>query len=535
MKKYLFSGLFISTALISTSAFAGDYTAGTKVNAATIYRNGGALVSRATTFDLPVGIHTISFPMLPESADENYSPFINILKGSAQINSVKFREVYSANTTSDVQKKIEAKIKIARNQILEENKLIETSHLQMNFLRTLGNSSPQQGTALSVSDWQTAFQFIGDKGEGLLEKISASKNKVSKLNDEIKALQRELKAAGSKQIDTMTGIATIELDSPQTIELAVNYFMEDAGWELEVSSSLNTESDEITITDKASIHQQTGENWQDITLSLSNNDSFGDFGSVEQRPLFLNLLKDERFKTYEPARTERRLIQADGLEEVVVTGSRITTNNSLFDRSYSIKGAYSQNSSADSEEILISRNSTRTQTVIRALPRESSTAYVFAEAQFEELETQRNTQASLYRDGHFIGKDDWPDLIKGKRLKLPFGADQQIKITYQEQPPKDDKRGVFSKSNIEEKRYLISVINEHNSPQIIEIYDRMPVSGHDDIKVTTIKGATPPADQNMDNKQGLLMWRKTLEPGETWEIKHQYRITYPADQRLGRR
>ncbi|MCK0069825.1 mucoidy inhibitor MuiA family protein [Kordiimonas laminariae] len=535
MKKYLLSTLLISSSLTSSALFADDYTADHKVDTATVYRNGGALVGRKATFTVEAGLHTITFPRLPKNADKEFSPFINILKGKAEITSVKFQEVYASEITSDAQRNIQEQIDFLQKQAAEEQRSIESKELQMNFLRTLGNNGGQQTANLSVNDWQNAFNFIGEKGDKLLGEIATSRLKINDLSSEINALYRKLQEAGDRQDDTITGVVTLETKEAQTLELALNYFMENAKWKLDVSSLLDTEAEQITITDKASISQKTGENWTNIALTLSNNYQFGRFGSINQRPEFLSFLELERLKASAP-RQEFGLVQADSAEAIAITGSRrISSSNSTFNRSYNISGAYSLESSADSSELIISSNKTDANTVIRALPRVDKTAYVFAQAQFNNLETQRNIEASLYRDGHFIGKDRWPDLISGELLNLPFGVDNLVDISYTLQAPQNGEKGVFTKSNIEEKRVLISVKNQHSTEQVIEIFDRIPVSSHKDIKVTSIKGATKPTEVNMDNKQGLLMWRKTLKPGETWEIKHQYRITYPSDQRLLRR
>ena len=534
MKKHLLASLLLSSTLSSKALFADDYTADSKVDTATVYRNGGALIGRTAAFEIPAGTHAIRFPNIPLNARAEFSPFINVLKGSAHIHSVRFEETYTSGTTSEAQKQIQNKIDALQKQVAEEHQNIRTKELQMSFLRSLGSGAPQQATSLSISEWQNAFNFIGEKGESLLKEIEKSNSNIKDLGGEINALYRELNDSGNSQEDTLTGIATIEASEAQTLELALNYFMKNARWELQINSSLDTKNDQITVTDKALISQQTGENWQDIKLSLSNTHNLGDFGSIEQTPEFLGFMPERQILVSAP-RQEFLRTKAMDSEEIVVSGVRISSNNSMFDRSYNIEGSYSQDSSTDSEEILISSNDAAANTVLRALPRTDRTAYVFAQTRFKDLETQRNIEASLYRDGHFIGKDRWPDLLKDQPLNLPFGADNQIDISYVQQAPQDDKKGVFSKSNVEEKRILISVKNQHTTAQTIEIFDRMPVSGHKDIKVTTIKGATKPTETDVNGQQGILMWRKTLEPGELWQIKHQYQITYPSDQVLQRR
>ncbi len=405
----------------------------------------------------------------------------------------------------------------------------------MGFLKAIGNSSTQNtGSQIAIADWQQAFDFVGNKSAILLSEINIENQKNKDTTNQIQTLKRQLANLGKTQKDTVTGYVTITANTAQTISLDMNYFMENADWEVNVTSKFNTENNNITVISNASVEQYTSEDWSDISLTLSNSNDFGDFGNIDQDSdiLILTDKSPSRGLISSAPRFERKLIAQDAVEEVVVTGSRIRSSNSKFDRNYILPNKITLSSSSDAEEINIATTIAPTKTVIRAIPYRDDTAYVFADTIFPEIETIQHIDATLYRDGHYIGTNEWPHLIKDTKLQLPFGSDQQIQIDYTEQPPHDDEKGVFSKSNIEEKRVIISDTNNHNTPQTIEIFDRMPVSGHKDISVKPIKGATKPTETNMNNQQGLMMWRKTLQPNEKWEIKHQYRIAYPSDKAL---
>ncbi len=318
------------------------------------------------------------------------------------------------------------------------------------------------------------------------------------------------------------------------INFSFNYFINDAEWTMSTVGSLDSELENVAIETSANITQNTGENWENIKLNLSNTYTFGGFGSIRQSSDILRLrdpkLEKQMFRR--GAMLESAPMMADSAEEIVVTGSKVSTTKSKFDRLYTLSEAVSIASTGEEEIVPISNMDAKAKIITRAAPRHNRTAYVFADARFNNIDSIKDVDATLYRDGHYIGEGRWSNIIANADINLPFGADNQIEITYTEQPPVDGEKGIFSKSNIEEKRYLITVTNHHDTEQTIEIFDKTPVSGHEDIKVKPIKGATTPTEINMDGKQGLQMWRKTLKAGEKWVIKHQYRVTYPTDKLL---
>ena len=55
------------------------------------------------------------------------------------------------------------------------------------------------------------------------------------------------------------------------------------------------------------------------------------------------------------------------------------------------------------------------------------------------------------------------------------------------------------------------------------------------VEVQISRDATAPDEQGVDDKPGVIVWRKDLQPGETWRITHTYDVSYPADKRIIRR
>jgi len=172
--------------------------------------------------------------------------------------------------------------------------------------------------------------------------------------------------------------------------------------------------------------------------------------------------------------------------------------------------------------------------IIKASPRFSgNNAYIYAKTNLNTLDVPlENLSANLTRDNNFLGETNWPNLIPSKETELPFGQDTQISVTYVELPAQDGETGIFSSKKVEQERYQFTITNNNTENVSVEIYDRIPVSTNEDIKVTLLKGTTKPTDDNVENKAGLVKWVKELKPGEVWNINHEYQITYPEKKQI---
>ena len=52
------------------------------------------------------------------------------------------------------------------------------------------------------------------------------------------------------------------------------------------------------------------------------------------------------------------------------------------------------------------------------------------------------------------------------------------------------------------------------------------------IEVEVPRSATRPDMEDLDDRPGVVAWRKELAAGERWRITHQYEVSYPRDARL---
>lgn len=538
MKHHLIASLLLSTSLISAAAHGDDFTVAAPIEKVVVYRDGGAMVTRRGTVHMPAGEHTITVNRLPDFLDEDDAPIANFPAANTHLQGLTLSAGYSVKPSSEQQEALTAQIESLNLQIQTLQNKIQAKNMQLSFIRSLNKRQEDGGDAvMTVDDWGKALAFVGEQSADILAAIQGFEQASIKLKKSRSALQRELKATGAVRQDFTKAVLAVDNAVEGDVAFELSYFIEDAEWSLDVAARLDTGANKLAVRSSAAISQDSGEDWTDVSLALSNNQPSNELGEIKQEAKILTLIDPSEYRSrFIESDSLRKESASPNLEEIVMTGSRITRKKATkFDRLYEISGKTSIPSTDEKEHVPLGSAEADTALVIRSLPSTDRTAYLFVDTKFSGLESARDIEATLSRDGHYVGQGSWPDLENNIDLSLPYGEDPAVEITYIEQAPEDGKKGFISRSNVKESRFLIGVTNHHSEAVTVEIFDQTPVSGHEDIDVRTIDGATRPTETDMDGKEGLKMWRKTVAPGEVWEIKHRYRVTFPAGSALGQK
>jgi hypothetical protein len=117
---------------------------------------------------------------------------------------------------------------------------------------------------------------------------------------------------------------------------------------------------------------------------------------------------------------------------------------------------------------------------------------------------------------------------------LPMGQDRRIEVNAQTQGGEDRRDGIINRRKTEATDYVFEITNRRTAPSYVEVMDLYPVSRNKAVEVEVPRSATVPDERDLDDKPGLILWKKTLGPGEVWRIRHQYAVSYPADMVLSR-
>jgi hypothetical protein len=138
---------------------------------------------------------------------------------------------------------------------------------------------------------------------------------------------------------------------------------------------------------------------------------------------------------------------------------------------------------------------------------------------------------TLLRDGQRLTRYHRQQSIKqGEKVKMSFGDDPRLQITVTREPSREGETGLISKESTLSAIKNITLLSHYDKPITVNLLDRLPVAGNDDITVTA-KGKAADA-QDVDDVKGLQRWQFTLPAGGEERFKQGFEIRYPAGESL---
>lgn len=525
----------LAALLASTSINAAEFVANAPISAVKIHRDFGAIVTRSFTLDLPAGEHSIKVPGLTEQLDEDYALRAAVMSGDASISQVQLDEVFLPNEGREAQAELLAELRTLETSQSNDRTAIEALSIQLAFVQGMAKDAAASGEYSSPADMmealQQTFDFVKANSGTLLSERQALEAAMKDRADQIKALKREIAQLGGTRESAMQGTLVVTTQSSNPVTFAVDYLVRDATWDIDTEANLNSVSNETELKLYARLSQETDEDWTNVPVSLSTTRPSANVSVPAPPPVYLNLVDQKRQMARMLDSVSRsRMSERTDIEEVVVTATRIGEYaGSQFDAEFRLSIPVSLTADGSEQRFLLQKHSASAETVVRIVPQWTRQGFVYANTEFSDIPFIELPDVSVTRDSSFVGTDTWPTLQAGEVLQLPFGADPKIAVEVITIPSEDGDEGIFNRKQVNETKKQFRITNNHAVPMTIEVFDARPNSMNEDLEVELLRGSTRTTETDYDDKPGVVMWRKTVAPGATWEINHWYRVSFPSD------
>ncbi|HPR18731.1 MAG TPA: DUF4139 domain-containing protein, partial [Candidatus Cloacimonadota bacterium] len=93
--------------------------------------------------------------------------------------------------------------------------------------------------------------------------------------------------------------------------------------------------------------------------------------------------------------------------------------------------------------------------------------------------------------------------------------------------------GIFSEKNIRNFQYITKIKNNKTTEEEIVVWDQLPISHTEDIKVKLIE---PKFKENTDTlkmtEENYIEWFFKIKPGEEIEVPFQYSVECPPEMKI---
>jgi uncharacterized protein (TIGR02231 family) len=544
-----------------------DNTIETPVNMVTVYAR-HALVKRTAELTLPAGEHHLVLGLLPANVRRETIQAGG--RGAFSLRDINVVDVLREKSGTergqaliDALEQMGASLQDLQDQLerLEQEKeYLEKAAEKFLEKREKGGEAVELGP----ENWLKITRELRQKRAEMDRERRDTERRKTKLEMEKAKTEQELSDLQGKQQEKFPRLElTIDVKAAGRIELELTYLVEGAGWgpqyELQVAGKERT----MTVIYQAQVWQNTGEDWRSVRLSLSTANPDLTSKHPDLRPWPVNILPPPP-----PAPTvmaEANQPGAEGMQqnyqEIVVRANMANTyqvdGSSMADRRsqppplpemeltqadvssgttaelYEIDGRSTIVSDNQVHKVGIMTRSLALHFRYSTVPKLSAKAYLKAKAVNTTPYTLLPGQASVFLDQSFVTTTALGRIARDESFWTFLGADDDIQVEYKLLNKTVGDKGFLSKKNTLTFESLITITNRKQTAEEIVVWDQIPLSGDDDVKVTLQKPKyKEDSDQLKMTKANYLEWLYQLQPNEKTEIPLSFTIEYPLGKEI---
>jgi uncharacterized protein (TIGR02231 family) len=543
--------------LSSTSVFSAEIKATSRIEAVTVYP-AGAEVTRIGRVTMEGGEHLVLFTDLPAQALPGSIRVEGRTTGPVQIGSVDTRRVSVPRTDEAIaateRKQIEDAIEKLKDERAVLQAAVEAAQAQkalVSNLAQLPKQAPSPHAAATQPDWSQLFTLIGQRAAEAQRSILEAQIKMRETDRQIADLTHKLATlapAPEQRTEVKVFVnATGALDA----DLIIRYQVGTASWtpfyDARLATGTRDQAPRLQLVRRASIQQRTGENWDDVQLSLSTARPNAGSAAPDLRPMTVDYAPDAppprsgQMQGGQPRGRAEHLLTSPSVSSPVppppgyaadaVSERPVTVEAQPFQAVYAIAGRVAVPSTNEMKRVQIDDIALDPTLTVRTVPKAEAKAYLYAKLTMATGTPVLPGQVSLFRDSVFVGNGQLPLLAPGEEHELGFGVDDMIRVRHAIADQTRGESGWVSTSKTDVRNYRITVKNMHQRPIQVRILDQIPVSQNEAIKIDLL-GRTQPTRRNVDDRRGVLAWDMTLTPDEEKAVEFGYRVTWPAGRNV---
>ena len=322
-----------------------------------------------------------------------------------------------------------------------------------------------------------------------------------------------------------------KLSKPLSIEC--KYIVTNTGWYPVYDIRSKGISEKIQLNYNANIYQNTGVDWNNVSITVSTGNPFQNNNKPILNTLYTNIYhnntsynRKQSRSNYKSAKMAPSQIMAINEESIVVSydkQSEVSENQLSID--FNILSQQSINSDGKENLIALDTYDLDTEYIYHSVPKLSKSVFLLAKISNWSKHNLVSGNANIFFEGGFVGTSYINPQVTSDSLLISMGVDNSIVI--ERKPIKEFTSSKFVGSN---KKitigYELIVKNKKSVPIKIELLDQIPVSKNKVIQVELEEKGSATYSKNT----GKLKWIMSIDSRGTKKEKFIYSVKYPKKE-----
>ncbi len=480
----------------------------------------------------------IVIPNLPGGLDDQT---VRIRAKDLVFGEIQVRTGYERELTPRV-KKIEDQLKAlaAKDRALVDEQAVMAE--KQKFLASIAVSSPQTISKelfegkVAPDAWRQGLTFVADESLKTKQRIAAIERERQDLKLEIDALNQEMEDVNSYAENFKTVVFDAHPDKVREYRIEIAYVIYGATWSPYYDLRANPSLGKIDIAYFGKIRQNTGEDWNDVSVTLSTAQPAQGGEAPEPYPWYINLYVPEpvmRAKraaapmaSQAPAEAECDKVSGE-LREESVAAPPVESGISIM---YPLSGRFTIVSGDAEKKVKICDKSMIAQFEYFIMPRYAERAYLTGTVTNASGYLFLPGEASTYVGDDLTGRVNMPAIAPDEEVRMSFGIDERVKVERKTLKSTVGKGGLVKKVIRYEYAYENIIANFHDKGIACEIVDQLPVPQSPEIKVQDAVLNPKPAEEEKD--RGIFHWKPQIPAKGEFKVAVAFAVEAPPGSHL---
>jgi len=526
------------------------------ISAVTVYAD-RAEVTRHAKVRLEAGTHVLTFDNLPAATDLN-SVRANGT-GAFTLVDIRGETIQTVDIPNEKVRQLTDRLRLLERQKEELTRAVQRVATRkealdkiLGRLTSAGKDSPNPD--LDPTKWSGFVDYHAGKLAALDEEALALVDKQRDNAKDADQVRRELaELRGSGQRTRNVARVTVEAKGAVDATLNLSYIVSGPYWEPSYDIRANIKAKTLEVAYYGTVRQSTGEDWKGVTLHLSTAQPSVGGREPELDPWFLRRLEPMPVAAAAPLgasggeqrgrsiATKAKMIndmRADGFAENSLTGAMKTSEEARAQVITSgVAAVFSVERSCDiladnkPARVPLSRDTFPASFRHTCVPKLSPHVYLKAKAINKTELPYLPGPSAIFVDDSFVANANMDLVPAGQEFWSYLGADASVKVERRVLADRTEVSGVFGKKTVGTLRdYVFKVTNGKQAAVELVIWDQIPASNHEDIKVSLQepKDTKNNPDLKIDD-QKRIEWRIDLKAGEKRDVPFRFTVERPED------
>lgn len=539
--------LALTTPALSLAATPQRSALTPRITAVTVYQD-RAQTMRSATVNLKTGTQIVALEGLPVLLQDDSIRVEGNGTARVTVAGVEIKRRFLEQTAEKRAKELEDEIRDLERKVggLDAKKAgLSAQKTFLESIRVAWSDRLSKELAIgrpSAAELQDAAGFVASGIAKIEEQSLDIENDKLQLKKRIDALRRELReASGSLRKEMKTAEVTLEVTREGSFTLNLSGVVSRASWTPAYDVRLMPDGGSAQLTYRAQVRQQTGEDWNNVALTLSTARPASGGAPPELKPwriAFWRPPPPAAAPRYYESRAKSAFMEMDNKaltmaapeeepeeEEAAVQTAQLASEATSV--SFVIPKPVDIASDGSLQSSVISISTLPVNADYLAVPKLSPTVYLSAELVNQASYPLLAGPIRIFTGNTFTGSATLKKVAVGETFTLPFGSDDQLTVK-REELKQHKEAGLFGKNRMG-YRYRLETVNFRKQPQTITIKDQLPLAGDSEITVSLENVTLQPGEKKDD---GTLIWKLPLAAGEKKEFSYEIVVEYPKDREI---